>query len=77
MPQRRKAIEQLVERLNEISGDVETLEYEEEEAYEALPESLQETSQGEAMEAAKYALTNAIEQIAEAVESLEEAAAGG
>lgn len=75
--QRRNAIEKLVNRLNDLGAEVEELQGEEEDAFEALPENFQIGAQGEAMEAAKDALTNAINEIADAVESLEEAAAGG
>lgn len=48
---RRSDIQKIIERLEEIRDDIEAVKDEEEEAYENLPESLQESERGESSEA--------------------------
>lgn len=74
---RRKELEQLksefeqvcsdvneaVEKLEELKENIECLKEEEEEAYDNLPESLQEAEKGEAMQAAIDYMASAIDAV--------------
>ena len=48
--QRRKAIEKLAERLDELKSEFEAIMDEEQEAFDNMPESLQYSERGERME---------------------------
>ena len=48
--QRRKRLEDVVSRLEERMSDLEYIKEEEQEAYDNLPESIQYTERGEAMQ---------------------------
>ena len=64
--EQRKKIETIVEKVNALKSEVETLREEEQTKYDNLPEGLQQGTQGEAM-------TNAIEYLEMAESSLDEA----
>lgn len=64
--QRRTAIAEIAEQISEARDSLESIRYEEEEAYENYPDSLKDTERGEAMQ-------NAIETLDEAYSQLEEA----
>lgn len=70
---RRSSIQKIIERLEEIRDDIESVKNEEEEAYENLPESLQESGRGEAMSEAIDALDSAYSSIEEVLDYLDTA----
>jgi hypothetical protein len=65
----------LTDKLREIETEIEEVAAEEREAYDNLPEGLQNGERGEAMSAAADALENAHSQVGDALASLEEASA--
>ena len=76
---RRKAIANLIDRLDtlkgvadEIRSDLETIKDEEREAFENLSESFQEGDRGQAMEAAADALEEAVGAIDEIGDSIDQ-----
>lgn len=72
--QRRKAIDAVYAKLEELRDDLEGIKDEEEEALANLPEPLHGSEKGEAMYTAIDNLESAIDGIEEALEYLEEAA---
>lgn len=70
---RRKAIQKIYDRLEELMHDIEALQEEEQEAYDNLPESLQDGERGQAMQEAADNLEYAASSIQEALDYLEEA----
>lgn len=64
--QRRKRIEKAGRLLEELIEEITAIQEEEEEAYDNLPESLQESERG-------IAIYNAAEALADAVDDLEDA----
>lgn len=70
---RRKAIDKLMERLEDLRSDLELIFEEESEAFDNLPESLQESERGEAMQESIDALEEAISNLEEAIENLDTA----
>ena len=64
--QRRKRIEKVGRQLEELIEEITAIQEEEEEAYDNLPESLQESERG-------IAIYNAAEALADAVDGLEDA----
>lgn len=73
--QRRKAIDTVYAKLEELRDDLEAIRDEEEEARDNLPESLQDGEKGEAMSEAIDNLESAIDGIEEVIEYLEGAMA--
>ena len=71
---RRKRIQIVINGLNVLLDDIQSLLEEEQNAYDALPESLQEAERGELMQEAIDNLDAASSGVEEAVESLESAA---
>ena len=47
---RRKQLERIVEQLENLRDDLEMLKYEEQECFDNLPDSLQESEKGEMMQ---------------------------
>ena len=70
---RRKRIDAVIAKLDEPSEELEALKEEEEEAYDNLPESLQESERGEVMQEAIDNLDEAVNNIADTIEYLQEA----
>lgn len=70
---RRKAIDKLMERLEDLRSDLELIFEEESEAFDNLPESLRESERGEAMQESIDALEEAISNLEEAIENLDTA----
>ncbi len=66
--QRRKQIDQILEKLAELSAMVEEVYNDEDEAYNNLPESIQDSERGEAM----YEAVDALESAYSACEELQE-----
>ena len=71
---RRKRIQIVINGLNVLLDDIQSLLEEEQNAFDALPESLQEAERGELMQEAIDNLDAASSSVEEAVESLESAA---
>lgn len=70
---RRAKLNALINALNDLKSDVELLQEEEQEAFDNLPESIQETERGESMQDAADSMSDAMDLIDEAVEALETA----
>lgn len=66
--QRRKAIDAVREKLEELLEELEAIKDEEQEAFDNLPESLQASERGEAMEEAIENLAYSIDYIEEITE---------
>lgn len=73
---RRKRIDSLIDGINAVSTGIQTLRDEEEAAYDALPESLQDTERADAMQEAMENLESAVDALGEAVDYLMEAKGG-
>ena len=70
--ERRKRIDNIIAQLNDIKEDIEILREEEQEAYDNMPESIQESDRGEAMTIAVDLMLSAGSWIEDAVSELEE-----
>ena len=70
--QKRKAIDEIVEQLRALYDQLETLQEEEQDCYDNMPESLQYSEKGEAMSAAVDQLDNAKSSVEEAIVVLDE-----
>lgn len=70
---RRKELQEVLDAMLVLKERLEVLRDEERDAFEALPESLQQTSRGQASEAAADALEAAIETVEELENSLQQA----
>jgi uncharacterized coiled-coil DUF342 family protein len=70
---RRKAIDALKDALADIQGQIETLQEEEQDYYDNMPESLQQGEKGTIAETAADALSSAATAVEEASSYLEEA----
>ena len=71
---RRDQIAKIKEALEELRGKIEDLQSEEQDAFDAMPESLQQSDRGQASEAAADALQSAYDAADEAITNLESAA---
>ena len=70
---RRKELEKLVERIQGIIADLEVLRDEEQECFDNLPESLQESERGERMEDNVSNMDAVIDSLESASDELEDA----
>lgn len=70
---RRKTLAEIQERLDELKGLIDGVLCEEQEAFDNLPESLQDCERGEAMQEAIDALESAVSSCEEVDEYLTEA----
>ena len=71
--ERRKKLQQALEKLNDACAVVEEISGEEEEAFENLPEGLQKGEKGESLEAAKGYLDDAVTEIENAAANIQSA----
>ena len=71
--QRRKAISKLIEQIEGIQSDIEMYKDEEEECYYNLPDSIQESDRGEAMQDAISQLEDAYDSLDDVLSYLEDA----
>lgn len=69
---RRKQVAKLTEQFREIYNEIERIRDEEQEAYDNLPESLQDSERGESMYAAIDQLESAMSDSESAISALEE-----
>lgn len=70
--QRRKKISEIIEKLEDIVVELEELASEERDAYDNLPESIQYSERGEAMDAAADELDEVSGEVTDLSERLEE-----
>lgn len=71
--ERRKMIEKVVSKLYDLREQVESIMDEEQEAFDNMPESLQETERGERMQEVVDALDSACYDIDNIIDNLNEA----
>ena len=71
--QRRKNLMEVIDALENCSLDIECLLDEEQDSYDSIPESLQESERGQLMENAIDCLDSARGSISDAIESIEDA----
>lgn len=67
---RRKELEKLTEKLEELKCNIEALMEEEQEAFDNMPESLQYAEKGEAMEENITELENAAGNVQDAIDCI-------
>lgn len=70
---RRNQLKEIQEKMSELRDMIDTVLAEEQEAYDNLPESFQDSERGEAIQTAIEAMESAMESCEEAENSLEEA----
>lgn len=70
---RRKVIQNIMDQLEKLMEDIEAVKDEEQEAYDNLPESIQNSERGEAMDHAIYNLDDAAENVQIVIDVLEDA----
>lgn len=68
----RKQIETIIGQLENLRDEIETLKDEEQEKYDNLPESLQDSERGETFTDNVYSMETAYDNIDEAINSLQE-----
>ena len=71
--ERRKQIESALEKIQDGRDAIESLKDEEQDYYDNMPESLQGGEKGEVAQSAIDALDNALSQLDEAIDSINEA----
>lgn len=71
--QRRKQLENIISKLEELKNDIEMTRDAEQEAYDNLPEGLQVSQRGENIESAVNALDSAYDSIEDTINNLQEA----
>lgn len=70
---RRKSIEDIINKIEELKIDIETIKDEEQEAYDNMPEGLQCSQMCENMESAISSLEYAYDSLDDAINNLNEA----
>lgn len=70
---RRAALDALIGKFEELKSELETLGSDEREAFDNMPESLQQGERGQAAETAADAIDTAVSEIDTVVSSIEEA----
>lgn len=70
---RRKQIQDVWDKLDDLKSELESIMEEEQEAYDNLPESIQSTERGERMQEAADNLQNAIDAFDDVTSYLESA----
>lgn len=70
---RRSRIDEIIQKIEDLTYDIDVLRDEEEESYDNLPESIQYSDRGETMSEAIDNLESAISSLEEATEYLNEA----
>lgn len=64
---RRKTLTEIIERLWEIKEEIEAIQAEEQEAFDALPESLQAATNGEKMKDCISAIEDGVSALSETI----------
>ena len=70
---RRKALQDIIDRMEALMDDLETIRDEEQEAFDNLPEGIQTSERGEAMENAIYNMDATLDEIMTCKDYIEEA----
>lgn len=70
---RRAALNAIVNALTELKNDLDILRDEEQDAFDNLPESMQESERGEAIQEAADNLSDAFDSLEDAIDSIETA----
>jgi hypothetical protein len=70
--ERRKYIRNIIESLEVAKSDLEQIREEEQSAFDNMPEGLQASERGEAMEDAIYNLEDAFDSVDSAIDTLNE-----
>lgn len=70
--ERRKAITSIRDKLRDLAADIESIREEENEAFEALPESIQQGDRGNLMEEAMTTLEEAASHASDAADTLDQ-----
>ena len=70
--QRRKAIEEIIEQLGILKDELDTIAEEEQEAYDNLPEGIQDSERGEAMNEAADDLYQAQSDLDDIISTLQD-----
>lgn len=70
---RRKQLQALLDSIGPIRAELETIQSEEQDYYDAMPENMQEGEKGQKAEAAADALSEAVSALEEAESSIEAA----
>lgn len=73
--ERREFIEKILTKLDELKSDIENTKWDEEDAFESLPDNLKESGRGEAMQEAIDNLDYALDSMDELIDYLNEAQA--
>lgn len=71
---RRKQIRSIIERLEDLNGEIEGVQSEEREYKDNMPDNLRDSEKAEKADDVIYALDEAVENISACIENLEEAA---
>ncbi len=69
--QNRKDIEKLIDKLDEVKTEIEFMQEDEESKYDNLPEGIQDSEKGDAMQEAIEYLGYAVDSIDEAIDNLQ------
>lgn len=67
---RRKAIAKIAEKLDDLKFEFEALKDEEQEAFDNMPEGIQSSERGEAMETIIYNMEEVLESLESAVDGM-------
>lgn len=70
---RRAALDAMIGKFEELKSELETIGSEERDAFDNMPESLQQSEKGQAASTAADAIDNAVSEIDSVVSSVEEA----
>ena len=70
---RRKQLAKLVEQLESIMSDIDTIREQEQEAYDNMPDSIQESERGDRMSEIIDSIQYAYDNVSDAVDNINEA----
>ena len=70
---RRKQLAKLVEQLESVMSDIDTIREQEQEAYDNMPESIQESERGDRMSEIIDSIQYAYDNVSDAVYNINEA----
>lgn len=68
----RKKVEKWIETLSNIQSEIETMQESEQEKYDNMPEGLQYSKRGQAIDEAAYNLEEAASNVESAIDNLKE-----
>ena len=73
---RRKALQEIFDKLTDLSAELESIKIEEDETRDNMPENLQGSEKYEQSETASYNIDEAMESLSSACDSIESAMEG-